>query len=280
MQYEIAHCRHATEGAVSRLWYTLSWLEEKALPRAAVLHHHPNPSPTALRRRRRQGGGGREGGGRPWRGTSMPLPDPGIKTSESESRMTTVHFRIGEDSWHVNHRCRSVLDDQSYAAMLDTFKETRRVKESHWQRGGGGVRRGSGNKYQKRPRHPSDTNRNVLLPWSPNQLEYWTLENVLALKSSFFSASFFFRTWEHKCVIFRPARSERVGCSEAGLQVPRGQLAATFLNSAAECNWSGKIFTVPSDQWACFTPVPNDKRNSFKGQSWCDTRSILHLFNL
>lgn len=34
MQYEIAHCRHATEGAISRLWYTMSWLEEKALLQA------------------------------------------------------------------------------------------------------------------------------------------------------------------------------------------------------------------------------------------------------
>lgn len=36
--------------------------------------------------------------------------------------MTTVHFRIGEDSWHLNHRCRSVLDDQSYAAVLDILR--------------------------------------------------------------------------------------------------------------------------------------------------------------
>ncbi len=44
------------------------------------------------------------------------------QTSESESRMTTVHFRIGEDSWHLNHRCRSMLDDQSYAAVLDILR--------------------------------------------------------------------------------------------------------------------------------------------------------------
>lgn len=30
---------------------------------------------------------------------------------------TTVHFRLGEDSWHLNHRCRSELDDQSGAAV-------------------------------------------------------------------------------------------------------------------------------------------------------------------
>lgn len=55
---------------------------------------------------------------------------PGIKTSESESWITTVHLRIGEDSWHLDHRCRSELDDQSYAAVLDILRR-RGDKGSH-----------------------------------------------------------------------------------------------------------------------------------------------------
>lgn len=63
-------------------------------------------------------GGGGEAVARYSRTTARSLD----QTSEPESRMTTVHFRIGEDSWHLNHRCRSVLDDQSYAAVLDILR--------------------------------------------------------------------------------------------------------------------------------------------------------------
>lgn len=70
MQYEIAHCRHATEGAASRLWYTTSWLEERALlwaPEYAPLTPLPTHQPSPWQ----QGGGegGREEGGM-WWGTS------------------------------------------------------------------------------------------------------------------------------------------------------------------------------------------------------------------
>lgn len=78
------------------------------------------PPQTLLRGGGVGGVGGRAGG----RSEVHPhhRPVPGITLANQESRMTTVHFRIGEDSWHLNHRCRSVLDDQSYAAVLDILR--------------------------------------------------------------------------------------------------------------------------------------------------------------
>lgn len=106
----------------------------------------PPPSPW------RQGGGGGEAVARYIHTTARSWD----LTGESESRMTTVHFRIGEDSWHLNHRCRSVLDDQSYAAVLDILRRRGRVEiKGHTDEGGW-------KQYQTFPRFPSDTNVNVL----------------------------------------------------------------------------------------------------------------------
>lgn len=137
MQYEIAHCRHATEGAASRLWYTTSWLEERALLWAleyASPRPPPHTSPHLGSRVGGKGEGRRVGCSEVHPPHNCPLP--GIKLSKSESRVTTVLLRIGEDSWHLDHRCRSVLDDQSYAALLDIFEwgEEGGDKRLHWRR--------------------------------------------------------------------------------------------------------------------------------------------------
>lgn len=135
MQYEIAHCRHATEGAVSRLWYTMSWLEEKSSAWALDSPADPPPSPW------QQGRGGGAAVARYIHTTARSWD----QTSESESRMTTVHFRIGEDSWHLNHRCRSVLDDQSYAAVFG------RLRRRRGRRQRGHTDEGEWKRYQKCP---------------------------------------------------------------------------------------------------------------------------------
>lgn len=59
------------------------------------------------------------------RDTSTPLPTPGMKTSECRELDHYSTPQDGEDSWHLDHRCRSVLDDQSDAAVSDVLRRQR-----------------------------------------------------------------------------------------------------------------------------------------------------------
>lgn len=136
MQYEIAHCHHATEGTVSRLWYTMSWLEEKALPRLppCSLHRH----------------GGRVKGRerRPWQqGTSMPPPVPGIKLRKLEPDNYSTFQDWGRllalESQVEVHAGWPII-----CSHVGHFKETKgwEIKGSHWWR-----EWERGRQYQKRP---------------------------------------------------------------------------------------------------------------------------------
>lgn len=114
MQYEIAHCHHATRGGCFKALVQQRFLmEEKALLR-----------PEWKGERGERGGGG-----------SSTVPYFHTSTSSTRSRYQNYRLTKPDDYGSLRdwgrllalgmHRCRSVLDDQSYAATSDSCGETR-----------------------------------------------------------------------------------------------------------------------------------------------------------
>lgn len=120
--------------------------------------------------------------------------------------MTTVHVRIGEDSWHLNHRCRSVSDDRSYAVAMDGLRSD---KGSHWEEGRAG-------RVSKKHPTPFRYKREcaVTLKPTPTHCNTDPLNTSDGIKSSFFQICCFFS---------KPGtvKTNPVRVSEAGLRVHR-----------------------------------------------------------
>lgn len=147
MQYEIAHCHHATEGAVSRLWYTMSWLEE-VLPQTPVPTCPRLQPPSASLR-----GEGADAEARFIHTTTCSWDQ-----TNQRARWLQYISVFGEDSWHLYHRWRSMLDDQKNAAMLDMLRRVTLMVQS-------------GNSITKAPWFPPESNINVLQLAS---LQHWS----------------------------------------------------------------------------------------------------------
>lgn len=92
---------------VSRLWYTMSWLEEKARLWAHIFLIHPLG--VAVEAERGQG-----------KGTSTPPPIPGIR--RANQRAEWIYGTLQDWGRHLNHRHGSVLDDQE-CSHVGPFKE-------------------------------------------------------------------------------------------------------------------------------------------------------------
>lgn len=136
--------------------------------------------------------------------------------------MTTVHVRIGEDSWHLNHRCRSVSDDRSYAAALDGLRSD---KGSHWEEGRAG-------RVSKKHPTPFRYKREcaVTLKPTPTHCNTDPLNTSDGIKSSFFSGFFCFFS-KPGTVKTNPAR-----VSQAGLRLHRDNCN----HFSGQCFWMQK----------------------------------------
>lgn len=113
----------------------------------------------------------------------------------------------------------------------------------------------------------------VLLLWSqkqPNTDSRNTRES-LALKAAsaqVFLFFFFLNLGPQMCYLDQPSPSmfycQRLDVRQEENQVPCGRLQPLFPTLLLNAVRSGTVFMVPSDQWACLTPVPLENMDSFK----------------
>lgn len=185
MQYEIAHCRHATEGAVSRLWYTMSWLEEKALLWALDSPADPPPLPW------QQGGAGGGAVARYIHNTTARSWDQTKRIGELDVYSTLQDWgRLLALESQVQVRAGWPI----ICSRVGRFKEARRVEIKG---------------------HTDEEETVSKIPfWYKHEctlcchcevetyliLTHWTLES-LALKAAFSRPFLFSKSWDHRSVI-------------------------------------------------------------------------------